>query len=321
MREREVIEIFLGEIGAGRSPLRVGFDDAAAWEFRGKAVVNVDSMTESTDRLPGMTYRQFGRKSVVQGFSDVLAKGARPEAFMIAVGLKRGVSTGEVVQLARGVADGLRELGADFLGGDVGASPEVSLTSVAFGSSEHPVGRGGARPGDVVGVTGYFGWTWVGYRAAFGEVSLPRPLEERAIKAVMEPSPPLPEGEAVGELWEGISSSADSSDGLLRTLEELGAASRVGFEISWLPVEEELLSTLLEMGVNPVDAAFYGGEEYELVLTIRPEFLDEAVKAFESRGVRLMTIGRVIEGEGVWLREGGGGEIRRLRSGGWEHSF
>ena len=106
VREEDVIRKLSSITNAMRGGvLPLGVDDAVALELRGTYVVNVDTVTEGSDLLPGMTLRQLARKIVVQTFSDVAAKGAKPAYFLISLCLPREVEREDIDEIALGLDD------------------------------------------------------------------------------------------------------------------------------------------------------------------------------------------------------------------------
>jgi thiamine-monophosphate kinase len=109
----------------------------------------------------------------------------------------------------------------------------------------------------------------------------------------------------------------DSSDGLAWSLHELGRASKVGFLIDALPLAWEAEKFAKLHGLDPVELALYGGEEYELVLTIRPERWSTAQRAIEEVGGVLLPIGKATEEEVFVLSKEGKKCVIEAR--GYEH--
>ena len=85
-----------------------------------------------------------------------------------------------------------------------------------------------------------------------------------------------------------------------------------------LPIAPDVAEEAARLGVEPAEACFYGGEEYELVLTVKPDAWEEAVEAAERASVELKRIGRATREPGLWLR-GPDGKLRPLEARGWEH--
>ncbi len=317
MSEGEIISRLASIKQAARGGLLpIGIDDASAVRLDGTYVVNVDTVTRGADLLPGMGLRRLARKVVVQTFSDVAAKGARPDYFFLSMCVPSTFSGEDLEEVARGIEWGLEEVGAQLLGGDVDSSTEIVLTGVGVGrAAGRVIPRAGARVGDLIAVTGTFGWTWIGYRVALGRMEVPEPIRVEALRAVYEPRASIGEGILLGSM-EGVTASADSSDGLFKTLNSIARASGVRVIVDEPPLDPRLAGLASAGGVDPVEAVFYGGEEFHLVVTVDPESYDSVERELSSRGYRLIRIGRVEAGEGVFLEREG--ELIGLREGGWD---
>ncbi len=319
--ERKAIELiasFLDEAPGAFPPFG---DDVAGWKLGdGKvAVLKTDMLVASTDVPPGMTYYQAARKAVVMCVSDMAAKGVRPLAVLASLGLPRDMGEDDLAQIARGLNDASREYGAFLIGGDTNECADLVISCSVFGigHEDKMVLRSGARPGDVLATTGDFGWTYVGLKALLEGLELEGPIKDRALRAVLMPEARLEVGVALAEAGV-LTASIDSSDGLAWSLHELSRASGVGFLVEEMPIPPELAEEVLRLGLDPIEACFYGGEEYELVLTVRPDAWEEAVEAASEAGVELKPIGRAVREPGLWLREPGG-RLRPLEARGWEH--
>ncbi len=296
--------------------LPIGVDDAAAIQLDGTYVVNADTVTRGADLLPGMGFRRLARKVVVQTFSDVAAKGAEPEYFFLSMCVPSSFGREELEEVAQGIEWGLGEVGARLMGGDVDSSSEIVMTGIGVGrAAGRVIPRGGARPGDVIAVTGTFGWTWLGYRIAFGRMDAPDQIRERALRAVYEPRASIEQGKIMGSL-DGIRASADSSDGLFKTLDSIARASGVRIVVDELPLDPELVDFMSSEGIDPVEAVFYGGEEFHLAVSVDSGMYEGVEQGLRSRGYRLIRIGRVEAGKGVFLELKG--ERIPLRKGGWD---
>lgn len=287
------------------------FDDAVALRLGDHyVVVNVDSITWESDAPPGMTYEQFGRKIVVATLSDVVAKGAKPVAFMASGLFPRGVSEDEVLRIVRGIRSGCDEYGVKYVGGDLGESRSITLVGTCIGVSRRVVRRSGARPGDLVWVTGEFGLTGAGFHFLLVGGKRTRGIDA-IVRSVLEPCVRLREGLCAGEI---ATASMDSSDGLAVTLNDLATASGVKIVLDELPIAREALEYAVENGVDPEALALYAGEEFEIVFTTRGMSEEDVREFFRSHGAREpILIGRCKEGSGVFLRG------RRIPRRGWEH--
>jgi thiamine-monophosphate kinase len=114
-----------------------------------------------------------------------------------------------------------------------------------------------------------------------------------------------------------VSASIDSSDGLAWSLHELGRMSNVGFLIDKVPVADEAVRFAESCGVDVFELALHGGEEYELVVTVKPERWRDAEAAVEAVGGRLLPIGTVTQEKRVVLEQDS--KKRLIEPRGWEH--
>jgi thiamine-monophosphate kinase len=114
-----------------------------------------------------------------------------------------------------------------------------------------------------------------------------------------------------------VTSAIDSSDGLAWSLHELSKASGVGFLIENVPIAHEAVKFAEINGLDPLELSFYGGEEYELVLTIKPSLWVKAEKAIKSVGGNLIRIGRTTAERQMILEVEG--KRRVIEPRGWEH--
>lgn len=312
--ERLVVEYITRRMRSpAASVLGIG-DDAFAFRSEGVMVCCGDMLVKSTDAPPGMTPRQIGAKSVVSVISDLAAKGAAPLYIFVNLGLEPNMTWGEFLELWGGVEEASEEYGASIVGGDTNESPELTLSIFCIGVSERPIPRSGARPGDIVAVTGLFGRTYTGLHSIFNGIDDERwrPLRE----SVFSPRARLREGLAAASTG-AVTAAVDSSDGLAYSLAELMRASGVGFRVERLPLDPLAAEYASEYGLDRLTAVMHGGEEYELVLTVPGGSFDLVSEALARVGGSLIPIGRATEGVGLVVVEDG--EERSVEPLGWEH--
>ncbi|RLG47779.1 MAG: thiamine-monophosphate kinase, partial [Thermoproteota archaeon] len=164
--EKKLIELVMKLIRVNpKSLLKLGLDDADALRLEeGVYVFNTDFVAESTDKLPGMTYRQLARKCIVANVADLAAKGAKPEGFLASVALPSDFDLSSFEEIFRGLDQGAAEYDSYLLGGDLGEAKEVLISVSAFGRVRKKIiSREGAREGDLVAVTGFFGWNTLAF--------------------------------------------------------------------------------------------------------------------------------------------------------------
>ena len=316
--ELKVIRIL--ERSLGTSPLAVvGFgDDISAVKLpNGKvAVLKTDMLVGSTDVPPGMTMRQTARKAVVANVSDLAAKGVRPLAGMVALGLPANLREQDIHGIAGGLRGAAKEYGFPMVGGDTNESKDltISIALFAIAGRGQLILRSGARIGDIVAVTGEFGSASAGLKALLEKKVRPKRLARPLSQAVYNPRAELDLGLRLAASG-ALTASIDSSDGLAWSLHELSRASAIGIRIDRVPVSKAAREFAARYRCKANDLALYGGEEYHLIVTVKPDKFSLARRA--ARG-RLRPIGVVTpRSSGVCLRQARGDAKIAMK--GWEH--
>jgi thiamine-monophosphate kinase len=318
--ERGIIEVLRRHFDV-LSGAPVGFgDDVSGVALGGGrvAVLKTDMLVGKTDVPRGMSLWQAARKAVVMNVSDFAAKGVAPDAVLVSLGLPRRLLRRDVEEVARGLNAGAREYGAYVVGGDTGEASDLVVAVSLFGTAKKKalMLRGGARVGDVVAVTGFFGESAAGLRVLLDDCAVSEELREVLVSAVFMPHARLKEGLALSGC-RAVSASIDSSDGLAWSLHELARMSNVGFVVSSVPVAREVRCFAEFNGLDALELALYGGEEYELVSTVKPKRWADAESAVEAVGGRLLPIGKVTRDKHVVLEVDG--KKCPIEARGWEH--
>lgn len=317
--ERGLIRWFQDLITPYEKALLSGMEDAVAVPFDGDAlVVNSDMLVASTDVLPGMTAGDIAWKAGVMGLSDLAVKGALPIGIVVSLGFPKETEANFAAALVGGLNSVSLEHDTYYLGGDTNQCEELVINCTAIGRApqKHLIRRKGAKPGDIVAVTGEFGYTGALFAAILHGYEEPTQLVEVIRQKALRPRARFPEGQALSK-EELASAAIDSSDGLAWSLHELSTASRVGFQIDSLEIPEICKEFAESNKLDPVEFALYGGEEFELVVTIPAKLWSEALQAVERKGGRLTQIGKVIEEPlKILVFEG---EERILEPRGYEH--
>ena len=296
LTERAIIETLRKRFD-DRQPLPLGFeDDVAAFPMRTRdlLILKTDMLVASTDVPPGMTLRQAARKAVVAAVSDFAAKGVQPTGLLVSLGLIPPVSQRTVNGIAHGLDEGAHEYGCRIIGGDTSEADDMVIDVAGFGFADTGsiLRRDRARPGDVVAVTGDFGKTSAGLRAMLGRGSVARKYRG-LIRSVVHPVARLEIGLGLaGTGW--VNSSIDSSDGLAWSLHEIARLSKVNIALDKIPIAREAQRFAKEKELSAHDLALYGGEEYELVCTVKRDKFARLNRRF--RGLR--RIGMVEPGHG-----------------------
>lgn len=291
-------------------------DDAVAFQVKGNpiGVLKTDMLVAKTDIPPGMTIRQAARKAVVMCISDFAAKGVKPHLALIALAIPPTLKATDINNLALGLRDATKDYNLHIVGGDTNEADDLIISPTLYGETKKNqiIPRNGAKPNDIVTVSGPFGNTNAGLKILLENYKAPPTLKQRILKAIYNPQAKLNLGLRLKQY--GTTAAIDSSDGLAWSLNELATASRVGFEIHTLPITEDAATFAKLNQLDPFNLTFYGGEEYEIVATIPPDRIDEAKQAL---GNQLVEIGWVTRKRGMIFKSG---KVRReIEARGWEH--
>ena len=295
--EREIIAVLRAKFDT-RPSLPMGFDDDVASYPIGRSrqlVVKTDMLVGRTDVPPGMTIRQAARKSVVATMSDFAAKGVKPIMLMIGLGLTPPVKLRTVNEIARGLSEAAQEYDCRIIGGDTSETKDLIIDCIGLGLAGNGkiIPRSGAKPGDIVAVTGDFGRTTAGLQIMNSKNK--REIREypTLVQAVLRPSARLQMGLRLARTGY-VNGSIDSSDGLAWSLSEIARLSRVNFVIERVPVAKAAEKFANAHRLDPEEMALYGGEEYELVLAISKDRFEPMRNLVPG----LRKIGRVEKGPG-----------------------
>ena len=303
--ERRIIEIIQSHLDP-MPTMTVPFgDDVSAVEIGSDnvAVLKTDMLVNKTDVPQGMSIWQAARKAVVMNVSDFAAKGVQPIAVLVSLGLPKDLSRKEIDEIGLGLNAGARQYGAYVVGGDTGEASDLVISISLFGIAKKNelVLRNGAKPGDIVAVTGPFGRTSAGLKILLNRLEAPKEISRILVESVLMPQAMLNEGVALARS-KAVTAAIDSSDGLAWSLHEIARSSRVGITLDKLPIADEVERFAETNKLVSSELGLYGGEEYELVVTVKPRLWDSAKEAVRSAGGDLMPIGKVTAAKGVFSK-------------------
>jgi thiamine-monophosphate kinase len=291
----------------------VGDDCAVIPRGEGSLVVSTDTGVAGVhfDRA-WLLPEEIGWRVATGALSDLAAAGATCIGLLAAIVFPRSTDAEELVALMEGVGEAAHAVGGRVLGGDLSAGDLLVVGITVLGRAERPMSRAGARPGDGLWVTGMLG----GARAALVVWQAGGSPSPAARAAYARPSARL----AAGQWLAGAGAHAmlDLSDGLAGDAGHLAAASGVALRIALerLPVHPAVAEAVRLTGVAPEAFAAQGGEDYELLVALPPEFGGGEAAQFEAAcGLPLTRIGEVVVGGGVVLELHG----QRLALGGYDH--
>ena len=305
-------------------------DDAAILDFKEKqVVVSSDLLTEGIHfNLMYVPLKHLGYKAVVVNLSDILAMNAVPKQVTVSMAVSGKFSVEALEELYEGIHLACEQYNVDLVGGDTTSSLTgltLSVTAIGEAEKDDIVMRSGAKPNDILCVSGDLGGAYMGLQL------LERENEVFKVNENMQPKldgydyilerqlKPEARGDIIAAFKRlGIkpTSMIDISDGLSSEIMHLCKNSGVGCSLfeDKVPMDYQTKQMAEEFNINPLVAALNGGEDYELLFTLP---LDDYEKI--KNDPDFTVIGHMTEaGEGVNLQTTGGSSIP-LEAQGWNH--
>ncbi|MEO2082618.1 MAG: thiamine-phosphate kinase, partial [Desulfurobacteriaceae bacterium] len=220
------------------------------------------------------------------------AMGGEAKYALVTLGVSESSKVEDLEALYKGLSDASAEYNVDVVGGDTVRSEGEFFDLFLLGESRKFMKRSGAKPGELVAVTGTFGDSKAGLEL------IEKGKEIRSnflINRFLNPTPRLREGKEAVKM--GVKCGTDVSDGLIFNLYTIAESSKVSIFIDSdrIPMSEELLSFCKERKRNPLEYALFGGEDYELIIT----FPNNIEKEITELGFKV--IGKTGKGSGVFL--------------------
>lgn len=260
-------------------------DDAAVVDIGGGEVMvtSTDTLFEGVDfDLTYFPLKHLGYKAVVIGANDVLAMNATPTQLMVSLGVSSKLPVEALDDLYEGMRVACDELGIDLVGGDTRASMTglvVGITTIGRARKEEVAYRSGAKPNDLICITGSLGAAYLGLHLLEREKRVLRDVEnpqpqfvgyEFLLESYLKPRPRKNIVDSMAE--EGIipTSMIDLSDGLASDLLQICKSSSCGARIylERIPIAKQSSALAAELNSDPVVAALNGGEDHELLFTV-----------------------------------------------------
>ena len=227
---------------------------------------------------------------------------------LINLNIRKGEKLENIEDFYRGLKEAFQKYHLKFLGGDLGFSKDFSASLFMIAVVDKQTfksipRRNGAQPGDFIYTTGFFGLTSIAYKILFENFKVNKRLRDNALKAVYRPVAKLREGILLRES-KMITSSVDSSDGLAKSIYEIALQSKVGAVIENIPIHPLLKKFLRNINFEDLlNMIFYqGGEEYEIIFTIRKNALKEFMKYIKRYNIKAYYLGKIIRDQEVYLK-------------------
>lgn len=303
--EREIIRR-LARLVPVRSEVRVGIgDDVAVVELPGTGydlLLTSDAVIENVHFVKDAKAEQVGHKAIGRVLSDLAAMGGEPLWALLDLVATPETQMEWVEAVYRGASRLAERFGLAIVGGDTSSGPVREIH--AFGVGRVPAGRAvlrsGAKPGQVVYVTGVLGGSLAGWHLTFE----PRVAEGNWLRQ---------------EGW--VTAMIDVSDGLIADLAQLAERSRVGavIEISRVPVSEA--ARTMTDGRSALDHALADGEDFELLFTVPSDRREDFEVAWKTRfRLNCQAVGRITDEHGsILLQEANGRCQPVVGRAGYEH--
>ena len=311
LKEKQIIERIRGK--AGRPGARAGIgigDDCAVLRLPAghEALVTTDFSLEGVHfRREWHPPDSVGHRCLARGLSDIAAMGGTPRAAFLSLALPEDLPQSWVDGFVGGLLKLAKRHSVVLAGGDTAQSPDGVLADImVLGSvpAEKAILRSGARPGDLIYVTGMLGAAIVDLQ----ELRAGKTLRPQSHRKHFYPEPRIAVGQVLLEK-KLASAMIDISDGLSTDLSHICEKSGVGAAIY-----AEAIPVAPSRGRNALEFALHGGDEYELLFTARP---NQSIPK-QIAGIAITLIGEIVRGKKMKLVRRDGSWVP-LAASGWQH--
>jgi thiamine-monophosphate kinase len=312
------------------STIKAVGDDAAVLDYDKKqVVVTTDLLVEGIHfDMMYTPLKHLGYKSVVVNLSDIYAMNARPKQITVSLALSSRYTVEALEELYAGIHLACKNYGVDLVGGDTTSLPKgmvISVTAIGEADAADLVYRSGAKPGDLICVTGDLGAAYLGLQLLEREKQIylehpdMNPELENADYLIGRQLKPEARKDVIAffkEMNLKPTAMLDLSDGLSSDILHICKQSQVGCRLNeaQIPVSEDAYNMALQFNLDPVTCALNGGEDYELLFTVNPE--DETKIAGEQT---FSIIGEITAKENGCVLVTRSNNRHALKAQGWNH--
>ncbi|GAA3693195.1 thiamine-phosphate kinase [Gordonia hankookensis] len=285
-------------------------DDAAVIDTAGPTVISTDTSVQGRHfRFDWSDARTVGARAVIQSAADIAAMGGRTTGIVVSIGCPPDTTVGTVLDLNAGIVETAHRIGGRVLGGDLVAADQVVLGVTAVGALDGavPIVVGGARPGDVLAVTGH------ALGASAAGLALLVDADTRGdtghldefptlLAAYRLPSPDLTQGPVAARA--GAHAMTDISDGLIEELITMATAAGLALDVQTdrIPTDAAVHDAAATLGMDPQEWKLTGGEDHELLAAFPPGVLPPGWTRIGDVGLgsAVRVDGRVVRGLHGW---------------------
>jgi len=260
-------------------------DDATILDLtKSTTLVSTDMLLENVHfDLAYVPLKHLGFKSVAVNVSDICAMNAVPQQILVSIGISNRFSLEAVEELYQGINAACKAYNVDLVGGDTSSSTSglvISITVIGMQEQDKIVKRSGAKENDLLCVTGDLGGAYMGLQLLDREkrifIEQPRmqpDLEGKdyIVGRQLKPEARIDVIKTLKELDILPTSMIDVSDGVASELHHLKESSKIGFVVyeDKLPIDPMTYQQGVDFGIDPTVAALNGGEDYELLFTVK----------------------------------------------------
>ncbi len=260
--------------------------------------------------LKNISPELLGQKTMAVNLSDIAAMGGSPKFALVTLGVSPNLPPKFLDKLYAGMNTASGKYDFSIVGGDTVRSPKHLFVNVAMmgeAKKDRWFPRDGAKPGDKIFVTGCLGDSALGLKILQSRKKLSGSLKAKKylISRHQNPTPRIEESRSLIQFNAQVTAAIDVSDGLLQDLGHILQASGVGAKVyeNSVPTSTELEKTCKTNNLDKRPLIFSGGEDYELLFTLRPENAKKIVSRFFKRGMPLTEIGEITSPRGEILLE------------------
>ncbi len=309
LREKALIDALREQFAGKNKDVVLGIGDDAA-VIRGKKVnlfLTTDLLIEGVHFI--LSFHppyELGRKALHVNLSDIAAMGGKPRYALLGLGLRPDLGPSWVARFCDGFKSAAEENATRLVGGDISAAPKTVIAVAVLGE--------GARPGDLIFVSGTLGDAACGFRLLRRGLSPREKVQAKSlVRAFLDPKPQLSLGGVLSRR-QLATAMIDLSDGISVDLLHLCEESQTGAEVylEKLPLSREIKA----FEKKPEELALHGGEDYQLLFTVSPSKLPELTRL--QKRYSLHWIGRMRARRGVWIIDRKG-KSRPLEPRGYQH--
>jgi thiamine-monophosphate kinase len=262
-------------------------DDAAVLDFKGdKVVVSTDFLVEGVHfDLSYMPLKHLGYKSVMVNLSDIYAMNAQASQVTVSIAVSNRFPLEAIEELYAGIQTACNIYGVDLVGGDTTSSTSglvISVTAIGHVDKDNEVYRSGAKPNDLLVVTGDLGAAYLGLQVLEREKEVFKVNPQNQpdldqytylVERQLKPEARKDIVKLLQDLKVKPTSMIDISDGLSSEILHICKNSDVGCDLyeTKIPLDPQVIATCEEFNIDSTTIALNGGEDYELLMTISQE--------------------------------------------------